>query len=118
MNNTVELTETHLEPEVLQASSLVVVDFDAPWCGPGKALAPLLDKLAGEYAGHARFATVNVDQAPRLAITLRDHRRAHGDAVLQRADLGHLRRPAHPCALKARLDELAGAGAPAAVPTR
>jgi thioredoxin 1 len=67
MKNIVELTETGFEPEVLNASGLVLVDFYAPWCGPCKMLAPFLDQLAGEFAGRVKFAKLNVDDAPDIA---------------------------------------------------
>ncbi len=67
MKNVVELTETGFETEVRQAPGLVLVDFYAPWCGPCRMLAPLLDQLAAEFAGRIKFAKVNVDHAPTLA---------------------------------------------------
>lgn len=67
MNNITELTETSFEREVLQASGPVLVDFYAPWCGPCKMLAPLLDQLAAELAGRVKFTKLNVDEALELA---------------------------------------------------
>ncbi len=66
-NNMVELTETNFETEVIQAAIPVVVDFYAPWCGPCKMLAPLLEQSAGEFAGRLKFAKANVDETPELA---------------------------------------------------
>jgi len=65
--NMIELNDLSFEQEVTQAGGPVLVDFYAPWCGPCKMLAPLLDKLAGEYAGRVKFAKVNVDDAQGLA---------------------------------------------------
>lgn len=67
MKNIVELTESSFESEILQAQGPVLVDFYAPWCGPCKMLAPLLEQLAGEFAGKIKFAKLNVDDAPVLA---------------------------------------------------
>ncbi len=67
MNNIVELTDTNFETEVLQASVPVVVDFYAPWCGPCKMMAPLLDQVAAEFQGRLKFAKLNVDDAGEVA---------------------------------------------------
>ena len=67
MKNTIELNEANFEPEVLHAAVPVVVDFYAPWCGPCKMLAPVLEQFAGEFAGRLKFAKANVDQTPDLA---------------------------------------------------
>jgi thioredoxin len=67
MKNTIELDETNFDPEVLQAAGPVLVDVYAPWCGPCKMLAPLLEQLAGEFTGKIKFAKLNVDDAPELA---------------------------------------------------
>jgi thioredoxin 1 len=67
MNKMLELTEDNFEMEVIKAAVPVVVDFYAPWCGPCKMLAPVLEQLAGEFGGRLRFAKANVDEAPDLA---------------------------------------------------
>jgi thioredoxin 1 len=67
MKNIIELTEANFEQEVLKAAGPVVVDFYAPWCGPCKMLAPLLEQLAGELAGKLKFVKLNVDNAPELS---------------------------------------------------
>ncbi len=67
MNNMIELTEGNFETEVIQAAVPVVVDFYAPWCGPCKMLAPVLEQLADEFAGRLKFAKANVDETPDLA---------------------------------------------------
>jgi thioredoxin len=67
MKDIVELTKDTFATEVLQANGPVVVDFYAPWCGPCKMLAPLLEQLAGEYQGRIKFTKLNVDNAPEEA---------------------------------------------------
>ena len=70
MKNIIELTEANFEPEVLQAVIPVVVDFYAPWCGPCKMLAPVLEQLAGEFDGRLKFARANVEETAELAARL------------------------------------------------
>jgi thioredoxin 1 len=67
MKATIEINETNFASEVLQSNQPVVVDFWAEWCGPCKMLAPILDEIAIEQAGHAKVAKVNVDDNPVLA---------------------------------------------------
>jgi thioredoxin 1 len=67
MKNIIELNETNFESEVLKATGPVLVDFYAPWCGPCKMLAPLLEQLAGELTGKLKFVKLNVDNAPELS---------------------------------------------------
>ena len=64
-----EAGEANFESEVLQASmqTPVLVDFWATWCGPCKALSPILDKLADDYAGAFRLAKVDCDKEQQLA---------------------------------------------------
>jgi thioredoxin 1 len=68
MKNITELTEINFEPDVLKSGNPVLVDFYAPWCGPCKMLAPLLEQYANEFAGKVKFAKLNVDDAGELAM--------------------------------------------------
>lgn len=63
----VKLTADNWEKEVVQSEVPVLVDFGAAWCPPCKAIAPIVDALAVEYAGRAKVATVDIDEAPELA---------------------------------------------------
>jgi thioredoxin 1 len=66
-NGVMELTENSFAREVEQGKGLVVVDFWAPWCGPCRLVAPVIDALAAEYDGRVRFAKLNVDDAQNVA---------------------------------------------------
>ena len=65
--NLVNVTDDSFEAEVLKASGPVLVDFWATWCGPCKMIAPVLDELAGEYAGKLKIAKLDVDANPGTA---------------------------------------------------
>lgn len=58
----IKVTDDAFEEKVMQSELPVVVDFWAPWCGPCRSVAPILDKLAGEYADKVIIAKVNTDE--------------------------------------------------------
>lgn len=61
------VTDASFDNEVLQSDSPVLVDFSATWCGPCKQLAPVLEKLAHDYAGRFKFVVIDVDHARQTA---------------------------------------------------
>ena len=67
MSSVIHADENTFEKAVLQSDVPVLVDFWATWCGPCKAIAPVLDELSGEYANKARIVKIDVDQNPNLA---------------------------------------------------
>ncbi len=60
--NTVELTDSNFDQEVLQSPVPVLVDFWASWCAPCRLIAPAVEAIAKDYAGRAKVGKVNVDE--------------------------------------------------------
>ena len=69
MGNVLEVTDSTFAQEVLQSTPPVLVDVWADWCGPCKAIAPIVEELAREYEGRLTVMTLDVDENPRTAST-------------------------------------------------
>ncbi len=67
INEPVHVTDAAFEKVVLQSTLPVIVDFWAPWCGPCRMVAPILEKVAKEFAGQLIVAKVNTDENPEWA---------------------------------------------------
>ncbi|MEW5954027.1 MAG: thioredoxin [Bacillota bacterium] len=63
----IELNEDSFENEVINSTQPVLVDFWAPWCGPCRSMAPILDDVSKEYEGKVKVVKVNVDHNRDLA---------------------------------------------------
>jgi thioredoxin 1 len=63
----IHLTDNSFKNEVLESNLPALVDFWAPWCGPCKMIAPVIDELAKEYRNKLRICKINVDENPRIA---------------------------------------------------
>jgi len=66
-----EITDANFEAEVLQSSIPVLVDFWAPWCGPCRAISPVIDELATNYDGKFKIVKLNTDDNPQSAVNYR-----------------------------------------------
>jgi thioredoxin 1 len=65
--NVSEFTDSNFQSEVLDSQSPVLVDFWAPWCGPCRMIAPMVEELAQEYKGSVKIGKINIDDSPSAA---------------------------------------------------
>jgi len=63
----IPVNDLNFDTEVLKSEVPVLVDFSATWCQPCRAIAPLVDQLAGEYDGKVKVANVDIDESPTTA---------------------------------------------------
>lgn len=64
MANITQVGDENFEAEVIRSDLPVLIDFWAPWCGPCKTIAPIIEELATEYEGRLKVAKLNVDDNP------------------------------------------------------
>ncbi len=63
-----EFTDANFQTDVLDSDKLTVIDFWAEWCGPCRAIGPVIEELATEYAGKVNIGKVNVDNNPQVSM--------------------------------------------------
>ena len=68
MSKELQLTDANFESEVIKSDVPVLVDFWAPWCGPCKMIAPIVEEIAGEYDGKVKVGKLNTDESREVAV--------------------------------------------------
>lgn len=63
-----QFTDANFDSEVIKSAQLSVVDFWAEWCGPCRAIGPVIDELSKEYSGKVKVGKVNVDENPQVSM--------------------------------------------------
>lgn len=66
MSKVREITDTSFDSDVLKSDSPTLIDFWAPWCGPCRMVAPIVEELSEEYSGKVNFVKMNTDENPQV----------------------------------------------------
>jgi thioredoxin 1 len=68
MSDVIDITDSNFEAEVIKSDLPFLIDLSAEWCGPCKAIAPIVHELAAEYDGKVRFGQVDIDKNPEITV--------------------------------------------------
>ena len=92
MSSAAAVTDASFEQDVLQSNVPVLVDFWAPWCGPCRMVAPIVDEIAKEYTGKLKVFKLNTDENPNIASQYGHPQHPHIDDLQRWRKGGHGRR--------------------------
>src|SRR5258708_28985706 len=102
----IDATLSSFERDVIEASAEVpvIVDFWAPWCGPCRALGPVLEKLERQYGGRFRLVKINSDTNPELVTSFNPKTIPYAVALVDGNTVAHFSGPPPPAFLRALLE--------------